>query len=162
MESVMKTYSAKAGEIEKKWVVIDAEGVVVGRLATIVANRLRGKHKPGYTPHMDCGDHVIVINAAKVLLTGNKLKDKVYYRHTGYIGGIKERRAGEIITGKFPGRVVEKAVERMIPRGPLGRKQLSNLRVYPGAEHPHEAQQPEVLDVASMNPKNTNFRKKAG
>jgi large subunit ribosomal protein L13 len=108
---------------------------------------------------MDCGDNVIVINAAKVLLTGNKLKDKVYYRHTGYPGGIKERTAGDIISGKFPERVVEKAVERMIPRGPLGRQQMSNLRVYAGAEHPHEAQKPEVLDVASMNPKNTNYRK---
>ena len=154
----MKTYSAKPGEIEKKWVVIDAEGLVVGRLATIVAGRLRGKHKPGYTPHMDCGDNVIVINAAKVVLTGNKLKHKTYYRHTGYIGGIKEATAGAVMAGKFPERVVEKAVERMIPRGPLGRKQLSNLRVYPGAEHPHEAQQPETLDVASMNIKNTNFR----
>lgn len=155
----MKTYSAKASEIEKKWVVIDAEGLVVGRLASLVALRLRGKHKPSFTPHMDCGDNVIVVNAAKVLLTGNKLKDKVYYRHTGYIGGIKERTAGAIMAGKFPGRIVEKAVERMLPRGPLGRKQLSNLRVYPGPEHPHEAQQPEKIDIASMNPKNTNYRK---
>jgi large subunit ribosomal protein L13 len=154
----MKTYSAKASEIEKKWVVIDADGLVVGRLATLIATRLRGKHKPGYTPHMDCGDNVIVINAAKVLLTGNKLKDKVYYHHTGYVGGIKELTAGAIMAGKFPGRIVEKAVERMLPRGPLGRKQLSNLRVYAGAEHPHEAQQPDVIDVGSMNPKNTNYR----
>ncbi len=155
----MKTYSAKPSEIEKKWVVIDAEGLVVGRLASLVANRLRGKHKPSYTPHMDCGDNVIVINAAKVLLTGNKLKDKVYYHHTGYIGGIKERTAGAIMAGKFPERIVEKAVERMVPRGPLGRKQLANLRVYAGAEHPHEAQKPEPVDIASMNPKNTNYRK---
>lgn len=158
----MKTYSAKASEIEKKWVVIDAEGLVVGRLASLIALRLRGKHKPSFTPHMDCGDNVIVVNTAKVLLTGNKLKDKVYYRHTGYIGGIKERTAGAIMAGKFPGRIVEKAVERMLPRGPLGRKQLSNLRVYPGPEHPHEAQQPEKIDVASMNPKNTNYRQKRG
>jgi large subunit ribosomal protein L13 len=155
----MKTYSAKPSEIEKKWVVIDAEGLVVGRLATLIAMRLRGKHKPSYTPHMDCGDHVIVVNASKILLTGNKLKDKVYYRHTGYIGGIKERRAGEILAGKFPERVVEKAVERMLPRGPLGRRQFGHLKVYPGAEHPHEAQQPEELDIGALNPKNTNYRK---
>ena len=153
----MKTYSAKASEIEKKWVVIDAEGLVVGRLASIIAVRLRGKHKPSYTPHMDCGDNVIVVNAAKALLTGDKLKKKVYYHHTGYIGGIKERTAGQILRGKFPERIVEKAVERMLPRGPLGKRQLGNLRVYAGAEHPHEAQQPEKLDVAKMNPKNTNF-----
>jgi large subunit ribosomal protein L13 len=155
----MKTYSAKTSEIEKKWVVIDAEGLVVGRLASLIAIRLRGKHLPSFTPHMDCGDHVIVVNAAKVLLTGNKLKDKVYYRHTGYIGGIKERRAGEILSGKFPERVVEKAVERMLPRGPLGRQQLGHLRVYAGAEHPHEAQQPEAVDIGALNPKNTNYRK---
>jgi large subunit ribosomal protein L13 len=157
----MKTYSAKASEIEKKWVLIDAEGLVVGRLASVIAMRLRGKHKPSYTPHMDCGDNVIVINAAKVLLTGNKLMDKVYYWHTGYIGGIKERTAGAIMSGKYPERVVEKAVERMLPRGPLGRKQLSNLRVYPGAEHPHDAQQPQALDVGALNVKNSNYRKKA-
>ncbi|MBN9590373.1 MAG: 50S ribosomal protein L13 [Alphaproteobacteria bacterium 64-11] len=154
----MKTYSAKASEIEKKWVVIDASGLVVGRLASIIAMRLRGKHKATYTPHMDCGDNVIVINASKVVLTGKKLKDKVYYRHTGYIGGIKERTAGAIMAGKHPERIVEKAVERMIPRGPLGRRQLGNLRVYAGAEHPHTAQQPETLDVAKMNPKNTQYK----
>ena len=157
----MKTYSAKASEIEKKWVVIDAEGLVVGRLASLIALRLRGKHKPTFTPHMDCGDNVIVVNAEKVLLTGNKLKDKVYYRHTGYIGGIKEKTAGEVMAGKFPGRVVEKAVERMLPRGPLGRKQLSNLRVYAGPDHPHEAQSPEKIDIAAMNAKNTNYKTKA-
>jgi large subunit ribosomal protein L13 len=157
---LMTTYSAKASEIEKKWVVIDASGLVVGRLATIVAMRLRGKHKPSFTPHMDCGDNVIIINAAKILLTGQKLKKKVYYHHTGYIGGIKERVAGDILRGKFPERIVEKAVERMLPRGPLGRRQLGNLRVYAGAEHPHEAQQPEVLDVAKMSPKNTNYHVK--
>src|ERR1035437_1145550 len=150
----MKTYSAKPTEIQKKWILIDAEGLVVGRLASIVAMRLRGKHKPTYTPHMDCGDNIIVINASKVVLTGNKLKKKVYYRHTGYIGGIKERPAGAVMAGKFPERVLEKAVERMVPRGPLGRRQMSNLRIYPGAEHPHEAQTPEKLDVAAMNPKN--------
>jgi large subunit ribosomal protein L13 len=155
----MKTYSAKASEIEKKWVLIDAEGLVVGRLASLVAMRLRGKHKPTFTPHLDCGDNVIVINADKVLLTGKKLQNKVYYHHTGYIGGIKERTAAAIMAGKFPGRIVEKAVERMLPRGPLGRKQLSNLRVYAGADHPHAAQQPQIIDVAAMNPKNINFRK---
>jgi len=150
----MQTYSAKASEIKKKWVLVDAEGLVVGRLAAIVATRLRGKHKPMYTPHMDCGDNVIIINAEKVLLTGNKLTDKVYHWHTGYIGGIKERTAKSIMEGRFPERVVEKAVERMLPRGPLGRVQYGNLRVYPGAEHPHEAQKPEKLDVAAMNRKN--------
>jgi len=157
----MKTYSAKPTEIEKKWILIDAEGLVVGRLASIIALRLRGKHKPTFTAHMDCGDNVIVVNAAKVVLTGDKLKKKVYYHHTGYIGGIKERTAGAILNGKFPERVVEKAVERMLPRGPLGRRQLSNLRVYPGTEHPHEAQQPETLDIAKMNPKNNNYKTKA-
>jgi large subunit ribosomal protein L13 len=155
----MTTYSAKPSEIEKKWVLIDAEGLVVGRLASLIAMRLRGKHKPTFTPHMDCGDNIIVVNAAKVLLTGNKLKNKVYYWHTGYIGGIKERTAGAIMSGKYPERVVEKAVERMLPRGPLGKRQLSNLRVYAGTEHPHEAQQPQTLDVSALNAKNSNFRK---
>ena len=155
----MKTYSAKASEIEKKWILIDAEGLVVGRLASIIAMRLRGKHKPTYTPHLDCGDNIIVINAAKVVLTGQKLKKKVYYHHTGYIGGIKERTAGAIMAGKFPGRVLEKAVERMVPRGPLGRRQMSNLRVYAGSVHPHEAQQAEVLDVGKMNPKTTQYKR---
>ena len=150
----MKTYSAKPSEIEKKWVVIDATGLVVGRLASIVAIRLRGKHKPTYTPHVDDGDNVIIVNAEKIVLTGNKREDKVYRHHTGYIGGIKERTARSILEGKFPQRVVEKAVERMLPRGPLGRVQLGNLRVYAGAEHPHAAQNPEKLDVASLNRKN--------
>jgi large subunit ribosomal protein L13 len=155
----MKTYSAKASEIEKKWILVDAEGLVVGRLASIIALRLRGKHKTTFTPHMDCGDNVVVINAAKVVLTGNKLKDKVYYHHTGYIGGIKERTAGEIMRGRFPERVLHKAVERMLPRGPLGRRQLANLRVFPGPTHDHEAQKPEKVDIAKMNPKNTNYKK---
>jgi large subunit ribosomal protein L13 len=160
---VMQTYSAKASEIKKKWVVIDADGLVVGRLAAIVAMRLRGKHKPSYTPHMDCGDNVIVINADKIVLTGRKRDDKVYHWHTGYIGGIKERTPKEFLSGKTPERVVEKAVQRMLPRGPLGKHQFANLRVYAGAEHPHEAQQPEKLDIAAMSPKNTNYRKvKAG
>jgi large subunit ribosomal protein L13 len=150
----MKTYSAKPSDIEKPWFVIDAEGVVLGRLAVVIANRLRGKHKPSFTPHMDCGDHIVVINAEKVHLTGNKRADKILYWHTGYPGGIKSRTMAERLDGKHPERVILKAVERMIPRGPLGRQQMSNLRVYAGAEHPHEAQQPEVLDVAAMNPKN--------
>ncbi|MBV1696992.1 MAG: 50S ribosomal protein L13 [Hyphomicrobiales bacterium] len=150
----MKTYSAKAADVEKKWVMIDAEGLVVGRLAAIVALRLRGKHKATYTAHVDCGDNVIIINAAKAILTGRKVEQKVYYKHTGYIGGIKERTAKSILAGRFPERIVEKAVERMLPEGPLGRRQLANLRVYPHAEHPHEAQQPEKLDVGAMSRKN--------
>jgi large subunit ribosomal protein L13 len=151
---IMKSYLAKPAEIQKKWILIDAKGLVVGRLATLVAMRLRGKHLPTYTPHVDCGDNVIIINAAKVVLTGRKRERKVYHHHTGYIGGIKDRTAKSILEGRFPERVVEKAVERMLPRGPLGRQQLGNLKVYGGAEHPHEAQQPQPLDVASMNRKN--------
>ena len=150
----MNTYSAKASEIEKKWFVVDAEDVVLGRLAAVVSSRLRGKHKPMYTPHLDCGDNIIIINAEKVKLTGRKLADKIYYRHTGYPGGIKQRTAGQIMEGAHPERVVLKAVERMIPRSPLGRKQFSNLRVYCGTDHPHAAQDPETLDVGAMNPKN--------
>ena len=150
----MQTFSAKPAEVEKKWVLIDAKGLVVGRLATLVAMRLRGKHLPTYTPHVDCGDNVIIINAAKIVLTGRKRERKLYHHHTGYIGGIKERSAKSILEGRFPERVVEKAVERMLPRGPLGRRQFGNLRVYPGTEHPHEAQQPQTVDVASMNRKN--------
>jgi large subunit ribosomal protein L13 len=151
----MKTYAAKSADVEKKWVMIDAAGLVVGRLATIVAMRLRGKHKPTYTPHVDDGDNVIIVNAEKVVLTGRKRDQKVYYHHTGHIGGIKERTAKFILESKFPQRVVEKAVERMLPRGPLARRQLGNLRVYPGPDHPHEAQKPEPLDIAAMNRKNT-------
>jgi large subunit ribosomal protein L13 len=151
----MKTFSAKAAEIEKKWVLIDASGLVVGRLASIIALRLKGKHKPSYTPHVDCGDNVVVVNAEKVVFTGRKLDQKVYHHHTGYPGGIKERKARYILEGKFPERILEKAVERMLARGPLGRKQFGNLRVYKGAVHPHEAQKPEPLDVAAMNRKNT-------
>ena len=136
----MSTTSTKAADIQKKWVLIDASGLVVGRLATIIAMRLRGKHKPSYTPHMDDGDNVIVVNAAKVVLTGRKREKKVYHHHTGYIGGIKERTARSILEGKFPERIVEKAVQRMLPHGPLGRAQFGNLRVYPGADHPHDAQ----------------------
>ncbi|MDF1778038.1 MAG: 50S ribosomal protein L13 [Rhizobiaceae bacterium] len=150
----MKTFSQKPAEVEKKWVMIDAEGLVVGRLASIVALRLRGKHKATFTPHVDDGDNVIIINADKAVLTGKKFTDKKYYWHTGYPGGIKERTARQIFEGRFPERVMEKAVERMLPRGPLGRRQMKNLRVYAGTEHPHEAQQPTVLDVGAMNTKN--------
>jgi len=150
----MKTYSAKPSEVERKWYVIDAEGVVLGRLAATVANLLRGKHKTMFTPHIDTGDHVVIINAEKVRLTGRKLTQKRFYWHTGYPGGIKSKTMEQILGGKHPQRVVEKAIERMVPKGPLGRAQLKKLRVYAGSEHPHEAQQPEVLDLAERNPKN--------
>jgi large subunit ribosomal protein L13 len=152
---VMKTYVAKPGEVEKKWIMVDADGLVVGRLATFIATRLKGKHKATYTPHVDMGDNVIVVNAEKVVFTGNKVEDKVYYHHTGYPGGIKARTPRMILEGKFPERVVELAVERMLRRGPLQRKLLRNLRVYSGPEHPHGAQNPEKIDVAKLNPKNT-------
>jgi len=148
------TRSVKPTEVEKRWVLIDASGLIVGRLASLVAMRLRGKHKASFTPHVDCGDNVIVVNADKVVLTGRKRDQKVYYHHTGYPGGIKERTAKSLLEGRFPERVVEKAVERMLPRGPLARRQLGNLRVYKGAEHPHEAQQPLRLDIGQMNRKN--------
>jgi large subunit ribosomal protein L13 len=151
----MKTYSAKPADIEKKWIIIDAEGVVLGRLASIVAMRLRGKHKATFTPHMDMGDNVIIINAEKVQMTGKKRTDKKYYWHTGHPGGIKFRTAGQLLEGEYPERVMTKAVQRMLPGGPLSRQQMTNLRVYAGAEHPHEAQNPEVVDVKSMNSKNT-------
>ena len=150
----MKTYSAKPAEVEKKWLIVDAEGLVLGRLAAVIANHLRGKHKPSYTPHVDCGDNVIVINAEKVGLTGKKRTDKTYYWHTGHPGGIKERTADKILDGAHPERVVSKAVERMIPKGPLGRQVMKNLRVYAGTDHPHTAQDPQVLDVGAMNDKN--------
>ena len=150
----MKTYSAKPAEVERGWFLIDAENLVLGRLASIVAMRLRGKHKPMFTPHIDCGDNIIVINAEKVALTGKKRADKVFRWHTGYPGGLKERKVGEILTGKHPERVVIKAVERMIKRSPMGRVQMRKLHVYAGLEHPHEAQKPEILDVAAMNRKN--------
>ncbi|MBG0802309.1 MULTISPECIES: 50S ribosomal protein L13 [Methylocystis] len=149
------TYSAKPADIEKKWVLIDASGLIVGRLASIIALRLRGKHKATFTPHMDDGDNIIVINAEKVVLTGRKRDQKVYHHHTGFPGGIKERSAKFLLDGRFPERVLEKAVQRMLPRGPLGRKQFGNLRVYKGAEHPHEAQSPQTLDVAALNVKNS-------
>ena len=151
----MKTTKAvKPAEVEKKWHLIDADGLVVGRMASIIANILRGKHKPSFTPHVDCGDNVIVINADKVRFTGKKREQKVYYKHTGYPGGIKGVTAAKVLDGRFPERVIEKAVERMVPRGPLGRDQMRNLRVFSGAEHTHAAQNPEVLDVGAMNRKN--------
>jgi large subunit ribosomal protein L13 len=151
----MKTYSARPSDADKKWVMIDASGLVVGRLAAIIATRLRGKHRPIFTPHIDTGDNIIVVNADKVVFTGNKRENKPYYWHTGYPGGIKERKAHQILDGRFPERVLEAAVRRMMPDGPLARQQLKNLRIYSGPDHPHEAQAPEVLDVASRNVKNT-------
>ena len=150
----MKTYSAKPAEVDRKWFVIDAEGLVLGRLASQVARILRGKHKPIFTPHIDTGDHVIVINAEKVRVTGRKLADRSFYWHTGWPGGIKGRTMGQILGGRYPERLIYKAVERMVPRGPLGRAQMKKLRVYAGDAHPHEAQQPEALDLAAMNSKN--------
>ncbi|MEO8723059.1 MAG: 50S ribosomal protein L13 [Sphingobium sp.] len=155
MKALMKTTkSANPATVEKKWILVDAEGLVVGRAASIIANILRGKHKPSFTPHVDCGDNVIIINAGKVKFTGKKLTDKIYYKHTGYAGGIKEITPAKVLEGRFPERVLEKAIERMIPRGPLGRQQMRNLRIFAGTEHPHEAQNPEVLDIASRNRKN--------
>ncbi len=154
----MKTFSAKPENIEKKWILIDAKGLVVGRLASIIAKRLRGKHLPSFTPHMDMGDNIIVINADKIVLTGKKLDQRKFFWHTGYPGGIKERTSRQILEGKFPERVLENAVRRMLPKGPLARKQLKNLRIYAGSEHPHIAQQPEILDVASLNPKNVRVQ----
>jgi large subunit ribosomal protein L13 len=149
-----KTYTAKPSDIERKWWLIDAENLVLGRVATIVANILRGKNKATFTPNMDCGDHVVIINAEKVKLTGKKYDDKKFYWHTGYPGGIKERSMGKIIESNFPERVLENAISRMISRGPLQREILKKLHVYKGAEHKHQGQQPQVLDVASMNRKN--------
>jgi large subunit ribosomal protein L13 len=149
------TASLKPADVEKKWIVIDAENAVVGRLASFIAMRLRGKHRPDYTPHVDSGDYVVVVNAGKVKFTGNKLKDKIYYWHTGYPGGVKERTAEKILDGKFPERILEKAVERMLPKeSPLARKQMTHLRIFAGPEHTHEAQQPETIAFAELNAKN--------
>ena len=150
----MTTFTATPEDIDKKWILIDAEGVVLGRLASIIAMRLRGKHKPSFTPHMDMGDNVIVINAEKVQLTGDK-RDKPNYWHTGHPGGIKSRTTGEILEGAHPERVISQAVKRMLPGGRLSRQQMTHLRIFAGTEHGMEAQKPEVLDVASMNKKNT-------
>lgn len=150
----MQTFSAKPAEIKKRWVVIDATDMVVGRLAAQIALRLRGKHLAIFTPHVDCGDNVIIVNADKVVFTGRKYEQQVYYKHTGHPGGIKERTAKQILEGRFPERVIEAAVKRMMPRGPLGRQQMKNLRIYAGPDHPHEAQTPEVLDLKAQNQKN--------
>jgi len=150
----MKTYSAKPTDVDRKWFIVDAEDLVLGRLAVVVANRLRGKHKPMFTPHIDCGDNVVIVNAEKISLTGNKRADKVYYWHTGYPGGIKSRTAEAILDGDHPERVIQKAVQRMLPKTKLGRQQISKLKVYAGSDHPHEAQSPVVLDIAAMNSKN--------
>ena len=148
------TPSIKPSEVNKGWILIDAEGIVLGRLAVVIANRLRGKHKPQFTPHVDCGDNVVVVNAAKVKVTGNKMDQSVLYYHTGYAGGIKGRTIRSRLESKHPERVLEKAVERMITRGPLQRLQMKHLHIYGGAEHPHAGQQPAALDVAAHNPKN--------
>lgn len=154
LTQIQKTTVLKSKDIEKKWYIIDAEDVVLGRLAAIVATRLKGKHKPSYTPFLDCGDNIVIINAEKVKLTGKKLTDKIFYWHTGWAGGIKQRTAGQILNGQHPERVIQKAVERMLPKGVLGKKLLKNLRVYAGTEHPHKGQEPETIDLAALNPKN--------
>jgi len=151
----MKTYSARPADVSPAWVLVDAENLVLGRLAAIVATRLRGKHKAMYTPHIDTGDHVVVVNADKVQLTGKKRRQKTYHWHTGYPGGLKEKTVDKVLDGRHPERVIEKAVERMVPKGPLGRRQLKKLHVYGGPDHPHQAQQPAALDLAALNPKNT-------
>ena len=151
----MKTYSAKPSEVDQKWYIVDADGLVLGRLAVVVARMLRGKHKPMFTPHIDCGDNIVIVNAEKIRLTGKKRSDKVYYWHTGYPGGIKSRTAEAILDGDHPERVIEKAVQRMLPKNIMGRKQLTKLKIYAGPDHPHEAQAPIVLDVAAMNSKNS-------
>lgn len=156
-----ETHSLKPADVTKAWVLIDADGLVLGRLATIVANRLRGKHKPKFTPHVDCGDHVVIVNAEKIRVTGAKDEQKMFYWHTGYPGGIKGRTLRERLESKFPERVIEKAVERMITRGPLGRQQMKSLHVYAGGEHPHGGQQPQPLDIAAMNRKNSLVKKAA-
>ncbi|MDR1362134.1 MAG: 50S ribosomal protein L13 [Holosporaceae bacterium] len=150
----MRTFSLKADQVKKNWILIDAEDLVLGRLSALVAGYLRGKHKPEFSPHMDCGDYVVVVNAKKIKVSGNKMEDHVFYWHTGYPGGIKQRTLRECLSSKFPERAICKAVERMLPKGPLGRKMLKNLKVYADATHPHAAQQPQLLDAASRNPKN--------
>lgn len=150
----MRTFSLKAGQIKKDWIVIDAKDLILGRLSSLIASHLRGKHKPEFTPSMDCGDYVVVVNAEKIQVTGNKMEDHVFYWHTGYPGGIKQRTMRERLESKFPERVICKAVERMLPKGPLGREMLKNLKVYAGENHPHAGQQPKNFDVASLNSKN--------
>ena len=157
MSGTKTTLSLKPAEVDKGWVLIDAEGLVLGRLAVIVANRLRGKHKPQFTPHVDCGDNVVIVNAEKVRVTGNKADQSIFYYHTGYPGGIRGRTIRQRLESAHPERVIEKAVERMITRGPLQRKQMKHLHVYKGAAHPHDGQQPAKLDIASLNRKNSRI-----
>ena len=150
-----KTYVLKPAQVQKKWVLIDADGVTLGRLSALVAMRLRGKHKASFTPNVDCGDNIIIINAEKVRLTGKKEKFDMFYWHTGYPGGIKSRSKGQILAGRFPGRVIENAVRRMMPKdSPLARQQMTSLRIFAGSKHTHEAQQPEVVNIGGANPKN--------
>ncbi|MEE9272742.1 MAG: 50S ribosomal protein L13 [Robiginitomaculum sp.] len=152
----------KTAEVEKKWILLDAKNVINGRLASFIAMRLRGKHRPNYTPHIDCGDHVVVINCEKIAMTGKKRKNKVYYKHTGYVGSLKEVTADKVLDGRFPERVLKKAVQRMLPKeSPLARKQFANLHIYAGTEHKHDAQKPEIIDFAALNPKNTKVSKGA-
>lgn len=149
-----KTYSCKPKEVERQWWLIDAQDIILGRLASRVANILRGKHKPSFTPNVDCGDHVVIINAEKVALSGKKLSDKIYYWHTGYPGGIKNRSAKQILNGKFPERIIENAVSRMISRGPLQRDIMKKLHIYSGQDHKHQGQTPKKIDFAEINKKN--------
>ncbi|MER2520496.1 MAG: 50S ribosomal protein L13 [Bdellovibrionales bacterium] len=149
-----KSFELRHQDIKKGWVVLDADGVILGRLASTIAMILRGKHRATFTPSVDCGDNVIVINAEKVRMTGRKATDKIFFYHTGYAGGIKERTRDKILAGAHPERVIEKAVERMMPRGPLGRRQMGHLKVYKGPAHPHVSQNPTAIDFAARNPKN--------
>ncbi|AHC73587.1 ribosomal protein L13 [Candidatus Endolissoclinum faulkneri L5] len=153
----MRTYFEKPSKIKNKWILINARGLIIGRLASIIARYLRGKHKTTFTPHMDCGDNVIVINAEKVRFTGNKMNQKCYHWHTGYPGGIKSRHPAQIINSAHPERLITKVVQGMITRSPLGRKQMSKLKVYVGEKHPHVAQQPNLLDISAINAKNTRY-----
>ena len=150
----MLTYSIKSKEIKKKWLMIDVDSLVLGRVASYIANLLRGKHKTTFTPHMDCGDNVIVINAKKVKLTGNKAKKKIYFKHTGFPGGLKETYFENLINSKTPEVIVRKAVERMMSSNALSKKQLSNLKIFAGDKHDHEAQKPELIDFGKLNRKN--------
>jgi large subunit ribosomal protein L13 len=149
-----KSFELRHQDIKKHWVLVDADGIILGRLAAVLAQILRGKHRPTYTPSVDCGDNVIVVNAEKVRMTGKKAEDSIFYYHTGYPGGIKARTRAKMLAGKHPERVIELAVQRMMPRGPLARRQMTHLKIYKGAAHPHEAQNPAVIDVAARNPKN--------
>ncbi len=142
----MKTFSAKTHEVQRDWFVVDADNKVLGRLASEIAHRLRGKHKPEFTPHVDTGDYIVVVNASKMVVTGNKEQDKKYYRHSGYPGGIYETTFGKM-QERFPGRALEKAVKGMLPKGPLGYAMIKKMKIYAGADHPHEAQQPKPLDI---------------